>query len=252
MLESALNSTIPLRIFVSGNTSDAISRAALCCLLHTQPDFEVVGNSSHGDETVRLVSQLRPDIVLFDMDDFDETLQSLLLAVFKADTECRVVLLTSSRNYELLKQAIDHGVMGIVQQNQSVELFFKALRCVHAGEIWIERTMVTSLLHENKRPQSSNKDNLTWRISTLTKGEHDVISLVCQAMKNQAIAAQLFISEATVRHRLTAIFEKLQISGRVELVIFAHYHGLFERSPSDSLLLSSQNLSDIKRPRARK
>lgn len=252
MLEPAVTSNPPLSIFVVGNTKDAISRAALCCLLNTQPDFEVVGDGGHNEETVCLVSQLHPDIVLFDMCDFDEVLQGLLLSMFKADTECRIVLLTSSHNYELLKRAIDCGVMGIVQQNQSVALFFKALRCVCAGEIWIERTLVASLLRENKRPQPSNCDDPKWRISTLTKQEHEVISLICQGMKNQAIAAHLFISEATVRHRLTAIFEKLQVSGRVELVILAHHHGLFDRPFSDSLPSSSHNVPDIKRPRARK
>jgi DNA-binding NarL/FixJ family response regulator len=135
-------------------------------------------------------------------------------------------VLTATASAQAKQEAVSAGAMGIVPQEQSAQVLFKAIECVQAGEIWIERSLAASVLRDKTRPRPQNPNDPQLRIGTLSEREREVIVFICEGLKNQAIAEKLFISEATVRHRLTSIFEKLRVSDRLELVIFAYHHGL--------------------------
>jgi RNA polymerase sigma factor (sigma-70 family) len=103
----------------------------------------------------------------------------------------------------------------------------KALEKISEGEAWIDRSTLANVLAEISRHNEAKEvDNDLARIATLTPRERQVISLVCAGLKNKQIAERLFISESTVRHHLSAIFSKLELSGRFDLIIYAHRHEL--------------------------
>jgi DNA-binding NarL/FixJ family response regulator len=103
----------------------------------------------------------------------------------------------------------------------------KAIEKVHAGEIWIERSMVARLLTTTDIARRSLMvDPETDHILQLSDREREVIQLIGRGLKNQQIAIQLCISESTVRHHLTSIYSKLEVSDRLELLVFAHRKGL--------------------------
>ena len=108
-----------------------------------------------------------------------------------------------------------------------METLLQAITKVRAGEVWLEPTMIARVLGDLTRPPPSPQTSSeATKIARLTEREREVITLVGEGLRNKHIAARLYISEATVRHHLTAIFAKLDVSDRFELAIYAYQHGL--------------------------
>jgi DNA-binding NarL/FixJ family response regulator len=119
------------------------------------------------------------------------------------------------------------GARGLVLKEKAAEVLLQAIMKVHAGEAWLERTMMANVLdalgHTSRHRQT---DPEAAKIAMLTARECDVIALLGEGLKNQQIATRLHISETTVRHHLTVIFDKLEVVDRLELVVYAYRHGL--------------------------
>jgi two-component system nitrate/nitrite response regulator NarL len=114
-----------------------------------------------------------------------------------------------------------------VLKEKSAEALIEAIRNVHAGEMWLDSSMTTSLFGEIFRADElRNADPESDKIATLTGREREVVALICEGLKNKQIGERLFISEITVRHHLTSIFDKLGVTDRVGLVIYAYRRGL--------------------------
>ena len=119
------------------------------------------------------------------------------------------------------------GVIGVVFLTQQVEVLIKSIRKVHAGEVWIERSMVAGLLTNLSRSRLGlSIDPEAESIARLSRRERQVIQLIGKGFKNQQIGSQLCISETTVRRHLTSIYSKLGVSDRLELLVFANRKGL--------------------------
>jgi len=116
-------------------------------------------------------------------------------------------------------------VMGLVRKEEAAEVLLKAIRKVHQGEFWLDRSTMSSLMNEMTQPDKK-LDPDEERIATLTPREHEVIVLIAEGLKNKQIAERLFISETTVTHHLGSIFSKLGVSDRLELVIYGFAHKL--------------------------
>lgn len=221
-------SNTTIRVLVAQIPSRPIALAGLQRLMADSPILSVVGTTSSKDEALRLVFEEHPDIILLDVLECDEETLELITELVGTIESGRILLLTASTSLSDQRRAVNQGALGLVRRDQTPEVLFKAIERVHAGEIWLERALVATVLHEKARSASASPTNAQLKIDTLTEREHEVIALVCQGAKNQAIAERLFVSEPTVRHRLTSIFEKLHLSDRLELVIFAFQHGLAE------------------------
>src|SRR5204863_7278946 len=144
-----------------------------------------------------------------------------------AAATARVLTLTGVRDPELHRRAVRLGVMGVVVKEKAAEVLLQAIEKVHAGEVWLERAMITRVLREmTRRDEPTQTDPEAAKTATLTAREREVIALIGEGLKNQQIARRLFISETTVRHHLTAIFAKPGVADRLELVIYAYRHGL--------------------------
>ena len=203
-----------------------IMRAGLRMLLESQPGLVVVGEAATCAEAVALATDTQPDVIVLDLDLGGENAIASMPTLLRAP-DTRILVLTGVRDPEVHRQAIRQGALGLVVKEKAAETLLHAIMQVRAGEVWLERTMIAQVLGELTRPQPAPQVSAeAANIAKLTEREREVITLVGEGLRNRHIAARLYISEATVRHHLTAIFAKLGIADRFELAIYAYQHGL--------------------------
>jgi two-component system, NarL family, nitrate/nitrite response regulator NarL len=220
-------STVPPPIRVLIVDDHVIVRAGLRMLLESQPDLLVVGEAGTCADALTLTTREQPDIILLDLDLSGEMSLASIPALLAAAPQARILILTGVRDLELHRQAVRLGALGLVFKDKATEVLLQAIAKVQAGEVWLEGTMIARVLGEITRARRAPAvDREGAKIATLTDREREVITLVGEGLRNKQIADRLGISETTVRHHLTAIFAKLEVTDRLELVIHAYRHGL--------------------------
>lgn len=205
----------------------AVVRAGLRMLIESRPILTVIGEAESRAGAIAIATEQRPEIILLDLDLGTESGLAFLPELLKQVPEARVIVLTGVRDTEAHHRAIHLGAMGLVLKEQAAGVLLKAIEKVHAGETWLDRTMTANVLAELARVRDGREtDPEAAKIATLTEREREVVELVGEGLKNKEIARRLAISETTVRHHLTSIFSKLEVSDRLELMIYAYRHGL--------------------------
>ena len=197
-----------------------VVRAGLRLLIESQPGMQVVALAANREEALKCAACESPDLILLDLKLGEESGLAFLPELRAATPKARVLVLTSSKDVDVHRQAVRLGAAGIVLKDQEPELLIKAIRKVHAGEVWLDRTTTGNLFHEMTQ-NSGDLDSEQSKIQSLTDREFQVIKLIAEGLKNKEIAKRLFISETTVTHHLSSIFSKLEVSDRLELVIYA-------------------------------
>jgi two-component system nitrate/nitrite response regulator NarL len=205
----------------------AVVRAGLRLLIESQPGLAIIGEAKNREEALALAAREQPQIVLLDLDLGGELSLDFLPELRDVANEAKIIMLTGMRDPEMHRRAVRLGIRGLVMKEQAAEVLVKAIEKVHAGEIWLDRSMMASVLSEiTQERQPKQIDPEAKKIATLSQREREVIALIGEGLKNKQIGERLFISETTVRHHLTSIFSKLGVSDRLELVIYAYRHGL--------------------------
>jgi DNA-binding NarL/FixJ family response regulator len=136
-----------------------------------------------------------------------------------------VLILTGVYDEELHKRAILEGARGILLKNQAGTTLIKAIKKVHLGEAWIDRTLTVKLLDEANKHSQLNREEQK-KINSLTARECEIIKLIAEGLVNKEIARRLFVVEKTVRNHLTVIYSKLELTSRLELAVYASRNGL--------------------------
>jgi DNA-binding NarL/FixJ family response regulator len=202
-------------------------RAGLSMLLNSQAGIRVVGEAADRASAIEVIRRERPDIVLLDPELGTEQSIHFLPELLAAGHSTRVILLASKPDPPVHHEAVRLGAVGIVLKEQSPQVLFKAIHKVYAGEVWLDRAMMASVLAElGRRRSDGHLDPEAVKIATLTDRERDVVALIGEGLKNKHIAERLSISETTVRHHLTSIFDKLGVADRLELMKYAYEHDL--------------------------
>ena len=201
-----------------------LGRVALCHVLSEVPDIQVMGEAGTSTEAVELASRERHDIVVIDVDLRADALDCLERIVATVPAS-RVIVLSDRTHAADHKMLVERGATGLVLKNEGPEVLIKAIRKVHAGEVWLDRTLTARVLARNAQHRYV-RDREAEKIASLTRREHEVIALVGEGLKNAAIAERLFVSEATVRNHLTSILSKLELTDRFELAVYAFRHAL--------------------------
>ena len=205
----------------------AMMRTAMGMLFASNPDIELVGEAGNFEEALQIISIKKPDVVLLEISRAGNLGIEVIPRLIAANRHSRFILLTRSDDNDIHLQAVQKGVLGVVLKSQPADLLFKAIRKVHAGEAWLERTMVASLvtnssLFQPAVPTAEERDC----IKCLNERELEIVRLIGHGLNTREIAGQLYISQSTVRHNLTEIYEKVGVNGRLELLIFAYRVGL--------------------------
>jgi DNA-binding NarL/FixJ family response regulator len=222
----------PIRIILLDNL--ALVRAGLRLIIESQPDMKVMGEGENLNEALSLIASSRPDIILLNHDPESGFGFDVFPEINKACNQARMILVTSSNDRQTYLQAVKHGVVGIVSKTQPPDALLKAIRKVHAGEVWIEHSLMADLVNHSfhgKNATAAQADPEADSIGQLSEREREIIQFIGRGMKNKQIASQLCIAETTVRHHLTSIYGKLGVSDRLELLVFAHSHKLTQAQP---------------------
>lgn len=202
-------------------------RTGLRMLIENEAGMSVVGEASNRVEAVDVVKREKPDIIILDVDLAGESsLDAMPDLLAGTSGKAHVLMLTGVRDVEVHARAAQLGARGLVLKEKASEVLIKAIQRVHEGEIWFDRAMMSNLLMEMTRRKTEKEDPEAAKIMTLTDREREIITLIGEGLKNKQIAERLFISETTVRHHLTSIYGKLEITDRLELFIYAYRHGL--------------------------
>jgi len=217
----------PIRIMIVDD--HAVIRAGLRMLIEQDQTMTVVAMAGTPAEALKLAASEKPDIIVLDLVLGEEDGLDFLPELTKASSNSRVLVLTGVQTPESHRTAIRRGAMGIVLKQQAAELLLKAIKKVHEGEVWIDRSMIGSVLNDVRNEQKEQPHPEGSKIGTLTPREREVISLVSEGLKNKAIGERLFISETTVTHHLSSIYAKLGVSDRLELVVYAFANQLAKK-----------------------
>ena len=204
-----------------------IVREGLRLLIESQPDMKVAGEAANGAEAMAIASSEELDIIVLDLDLGSESALSFIPGLIGLSKKRRVLILTGVQDSELHHRAIHLGALGIVHKSEASKTLIKAIRKVHSGEVWIDRHMTAAVLAEIIRPAESKKtDPDASKIAALTEREREIIALIGESLRTKDIAARLFISDKTVRNHLASIYNKLGVTDRFDLAVYAYKHGL--------------------------
>jgi DNA-binding NarL/FixJ family response regulator len=204
-------------------------RAGIRSILEQQDGFRVVGDAASSADAVSVVKREQPDIVLLGVESQAPQSLELMSGLFEAAGSTRVLVLAGSGDAKLYRRAIRLGAIGVLSKDKSAGLLIRAVERIHAGEAWLDRSMTATLLGELSPGSPTRRlDPEQVKIASLTAREREVIRLFGEGLKNRQIADRLFISEVTVHHHMTSIYSKLQVSDRLELLIYAYRNGLAE------------------------
>lgn len=220
---------IPQRIRIFILEEQELFREGLCMLLSKQCDFEVVGHAGSWDKAFPVIQREQPDIVVIAAGPEDGIRMDLLSEIASVSESTRILMLSKSKDSEFHRQAVRLGAAGVLAKDTPSGMLIKAIERVHAGEAWLDRFTTASLLRElSPRNRIAKQSPDEMKIATLTEREREVIQLIGKGLKNKQIAEALFISDITVHHHLTAIYSKLDVADRFELLIYSYRNGLAE------------------------
>ena len=205
-----------------------IFRDGLRRLLSAQEDFEVVGETGDGNEILRLVNELEPDILLLDLRLPGLDGLTVLQRLQAARRKTRAIVLTASEDKNEFVQAMKFGCAGVVLKQSPTELLYKSIRKVHAGEVWLDSYTTAAVMREFAAVPSGSYERRVRMRAPLSQREQEIVALVAQGYKNKEIAEKMFISEQTVKNHLHNIFDKLGVADRLELALYAIHKGLHE------------------------
>ena len=201
-----------------------VIRSGLRMLIEHDQRMQVVAQAGNRIEALERAAGSRPDVIILDLLLGDEDGLSFLPELCQASPNSRVLVLTGVQSADAHRRAIRRGALGIVLKEHAAEQLLKAIMKVYEGEVWIERSMMGSMIQELNKP--TQVDPEVTKIKSLTDREREVIALIGEGLKNKQVGERLFISETTVTHHLSSVFDKLDVSDRLELIIYAFRHGL--------------------------
>jgi DNA-binding NarL/FixJ family response regulator len=192
--------------------------------------FEVVGEAGSGEETVSVVQRVKPDLLFLDLSMPRMSGIEALRELQSCRDGLHTILLAGTISKSQLLSAIELGVRGLVLKDSTTELLFEAVISVMAGQHWLGRTLMTDLVETvRSMMQTSNAANGK-RAFGLTPREREVLTMVAAGYANKEIARKCDVSEETIKHHLTRMFDKVGASNRLELAMLATEHGLLDAS----------------------
>jgi two-component system nitrate/nitrite response regulator NarL len=202
-----------------------IFRDGLRALFSSEPEFQIVGEACDGDETIKLTERLKPDILLLDLVMPGISGLEVLRRLADADIEVRSIMLSGAINADEISEAFQLGARGVLLKEAATSLLFKCIRTVMAGRYWVGRQGVSNPIQTMKKHKNSSAPKKNYG---LTPRELEIIRAVASGYANKEIAGQLSISEQTVKHHITSIFDKLGVYNRLELTLFVFNHNIVE------------------------
>jgi DNA-binding NarL/FixJ family response regulator len=217
----------------------ALFRQGLRKLLEEERGFRVVGEAADGVETVKRVQELKPDVLLLDVSMPRRPGLEVLRELETSAGRLRTIVLAANIEKSQIVEALQHGARGVVLKECASDVLMESIRTVMAGHYWIGREKVLDILGALRELQAAGISEKSQNRYGLTVRELQIVTRVAAGCTNNEIAKEFSVSERTVKHHLTSIFDKVGVSTRLELALFAVFHDLSE----------DRGLRDLPRPK---
>ena len=212
---TARHSKGKIRVLVADR--EGIFRLGLRKLFAVEDDLRVVAEAENAAEVLARAETFRPDLVFIQEEILAESGANLISAVLEVAPQCKVVATASSSSDESSMRHVRNGAAGVILKTVDPQLFVKCARRVTEGETWIPKRHVSTMA----KLLEARPDNPPRPVDTLTRREKTIISYLMQGWRNREISTHLSISEQTVKNHLRTIYDKVGVSDRLELVLYA-------------------------------
>ncbi|BCN33018.1 response regulator [Anaeromicropila herbilytica] len=214
----------PIKIIITDDHS--MVREGLKQLLELEGDIQVIGEANDGFECLKLINELKPDVVLLDINMPNCNGLEVLEILKKENRKEKILILTIHNEVEYLLKAVEIGISGYVLKDSESAVLKKAIFSVNNGETFIQPSL-TPLLNQKLYQNNLSIDDET---DLLTKRELEVLKLLAEGLFNKEIAYKLSISEKTVKNHVSNIFKKISVSDRTQAAVYAIKNNIVELS----------------------
>jgi two-component system nitrate/nitrite response regulator NarL len=189
-------------------------------------EIAVVAECTRAADLFTQLALKKPDVVLFGCETHADQLPRQLHTMLEQYPDLKVIVFTGNSNLDFHEVALRNGARGVLLKQCAPEVIVRAIRTVSRGELCFDRALTHRMLSTfvQRRPSQAPPEEA--KISSLTGRENQIISRICEGMRNKEIARKLYISDATVAHHLTSIYRKLGLADRTELLLYAHQNGI--------------------------
>ncbi|MBV9302286.1 MAG: response regulator transcription factor [Acidobacteriaceae bacterium] len=220
--------TGPIRLLIADG--HPIVLEGLRSVLSRNEGIQIIGEAVDGIEAIEKVAELQPDVLLMDAKLPRVDGMVVLRNLQTRAPECKVLLFASSAEKEEFVEAMKLGCRGILLKEASPSLIEKSIMRVHSGEIWLDSNTTAAVIRQFSAPgdfpSSHANGKATRERAQLSQREREIIVLIAQGYKNKEIAEKMFITEQTVKNHLHNVFDKLGVSDRLELALYAIHNSL--------------------------
>jgi DNA-binding NarL/FixJ family response regulator len=231
---------------------ETLLRVALKCLINAGGDLTVIADAANAGALLTVAPQPSVDVIVVSLAGARADPEAALAGLrHLSERQCPTLVLISDRDPIRAVQLVDFGARGVVRTDETATVLYHAIRTVHAGQLWVDRSTLTRLVHRDSSPRA---DVETSKVRSLTGREREVLRLVTEGLSNTHIAERLFISAATVRNHVSSILSKLELTDRFHLTVYAFRRGLVLCPPTADMLqmsavMTTAPLHDSRAPR---
>jgi len=201
----------PIRVMLVDD--HAMVRRGLATFLKVFDDLQLVGEAESGSAAIKLCGEALPDVVLMDMVMPDMDGAAATQAIRQKYPDVQVIALTSFKEGELIKKALEAGAIAYLLKDVSAEDLVRAIRAAHAGRATLSPEAAQALVDAANQPPAPGRD--------LTQREREVLALMVEGLNNTQIAARLTVSPSTVKSHVSNVLSKLGVASRTEAVTLA-------------------------------
>jgi len=209
----------------------SIYRDGLRKLLSAEPDLEIVMEASSPSLLLSSLGNARPDVILISTPVEPGPGPDVFSIIQSSFPEIKVIVLSSVTDQDEFVRNVRLGARGIVQKSTSGSMLIKAIRKVQDGEFWLDRSTTAEVVRhftERRTEVTPEPRQSEGRLPTLSRREREIVNLVTHGLRNKELADRLQISEQTVKNHMHNIFDKLGVSDRLELALYAIHHNWHE------------------------
>jgi two-component system response regulator DegU len=201
-------------------------REGLLNMLRQEETIEVVGEAVNVLQAIDVIGNVKPDVVLLNTTMLESNGVQIIPVIKQRSLGSKPLMLAAATDDDMVLQALKAGAKGYLSKNTSMTSLMRAIKAVHQGELWVERKLIAKFFDSETTGDSGRKDAQTKKKESLTPREVEVLHLLTNGSTNKEIAEALFISEKTVKSHLNSIFKKLNVSRRLQAILYAIKQGL--------------------------
>ena len=202
-------------------------RESLKMVLDREKNIQVVGEATNSNEIADVTGTLKPNVILLSILMFDTDVDCGISNIREKSQDTKILMLSYDIDEDLIFRALKNGAKGYISYDTSVSSLAKAINAVNRGELWVERKLISRFFEgQADAGESGSKEKNRAHVNGLTAREYEVLNCLAKGATNKELAEELFISEKTVKSHLNSIFRKLNVSRRLEAILYAIKKGL--------------------------